>query len=272
MTPSSVTNVDSTSFLMGVPPAACALRRRAGDRQDPPGPPYWLWRQVARKAADAAGRLGDGDLAPLVMGSPAGAGLDAVDASGPLLGAEAGGGEDRVPAVRGDGQVLRQAAAGEGLVVVLDDLHWAGRPSVLLLRHLVRQWEAGGARVLVLATYRDTDAVPGNALGDLLPDLVAEPATERLRLRGLVVDAVGAYLGLVSGGEDPDLLPPRPVAVGMPGAAGGGLDRGTGVPGGGRVHDGGRVGAGRARPARPARPRQAWLSRSSPLGPLPVRP
>jgi predicted ATPase len=34
---------------------------------------------------------------------------------------------------------LRAAAGRGGLVVVLDDAHWADAPSLLLLRHLVRE-------------------------------------------------------------------------------------------------------------------------------------
>ena len=41
------------------------------------------------------------------------------------------------------------------LVVVLDDLHWADKPSLLLLQHLAR--ELARMRILVVGTYRDTD-------------------------------------------------------------------------------------------------------------------
>ena len=42
------------------------------------------------------------------------------------------------------------------LLLVLDDLHWADRPSLLLLRHLARV--AGEGRLLILGAYRATDA------------------------------------------------------------------------------------------------------------------
>jgi predicted ATPase len=34
--------------------------------------------------------------------------------------------------------VLRNLSAREPVVLVLDDLHWAGRPTLLLLRHLLK--------------------------------------------------------------------------------------------------------------------------------------
>jgi DNA-binding SARP family transcriptional activator/tetratricopeptide (TPR) repeat protein len=68
------------------------------------------------------------------------------------------------------------------LLVVVDDLHWADRSTLLLLRHLVRQGEA--ARILFLASYRETEATSGNALADLLGDLRRERIGERLRMEG----------------------------------------------------------------------------------------
>ena len=42
------------------------------------------------------------------------------------------------------------------VLLVLEDAHWADAPTLLLLRHLARA--AGGARLLLLATFRDTEA------------------------------------------------------------------------------------------------------------------
>ena len=41
------------------------------------------------------------------------------------------------------------------LLVVLDDLHWADKPTLLLLTHVAR--ELARTRILVVGTYRDTD-------------------------------------------------------------------------------------------------------------------
>ena len=52
-------------------------------------------------------------------------------------------------------QFMRRLGEQAPLVVVLEDLHWADRPTLQLLQHLAR--ELVSSRVLVIATYRDTD-------------------------------------------------------------------------------------------------------------------
>src|SRR5260221_6622564 len=51
--------------------------------------------------------------------------------------------------------LLAAASAEAPVLLVLDDLHWADRPTILLLRHLVRAPEP--AALLLVGTYRDTD-------------------------------------------------------------------------------------------------------------------
>ena len=50
---------------------------------------------------------------------------------------------------------LADASAASPLVLVLEDLHWATRPTIELLRHVLGSDHA--SRVLVIATYRDSD-------------------------------------------------------------------------------------------------------------------
>jgi DNA-binding SARP family transcriptional activator/tetratricopeptide (TPR) repeat protein len=85
---------------------------------------------------------------------------------------------------------LYELSAKAPLLVVVDDLHWADRSTLLLLRHLVRQGER--ARILVLACYRETEASSGNALADLLADLRRERIGERLRVEGFSFPEVAA--------------------------------------------------------------------------------
>jgi len=68
------------------------------------------------------------------------------------------------------------------VVLVLDDLHWADKPTVALLRHLVGRAEP--MRVLVAATYRDNEVAAGHPLNDLLAQPLS-PAAERITLTGL---------------------------------------------------------------------------------------
>ena len=95
---------------------------------------------------------------------------------------------------------LVAAAEPGGLVLVLDDLHWAGKPTLLLLRHLLRSPDA--ARVLVIGTYRDTDLDRTHPLGELLADLRREPGVERLALSGLTGEEVEAFLAALDEHDD----------------------------------------------------------------------
>src|SRR5262245_53383268 len=78
---------------------------------------------------------------------------------------------------------LAAVARPSGLVVVLDDLHWADRPSLKLLEFVTG--DLADARLLVVATYRDTEVQPDDAVSSMLSRLVREPSTRRLAVGGL---------------------------------------------------------------------------------------
>ena len=87
------------------------------------------------------------------------------------------------------------------VLLVLEDAHWADVPTLSLLRHLGR---AGGrARVLLLATFRETEA--GDALSDALADLRRSEDVVRLRLEGLTGEEVAEFVRQASGGDGADL-------------------------------------------------------------------
>ncbi|MEX1102650.1 MAG: hypothetical protein WED87_00265, partial [Dehalococcoidia bacterium] len=90
------------------------------------------------------------------------------------------------------GATLAAISESEPLVLLLDDLHWADRPTLLLLKHVIRSPEA--ARLLVIGTYRDTDLHRGHRLSDVLGDLRREHLFERVLLRGLAEENVGAIV------------------------------------------------------------------------------
>jgi DNA-binding SARP family transcriptional activator len=95
-------------------------------------------------------------------------------------------------------QFLRAAAASTPTVVVLDDLHAADEPSLLLLQFLARELE--GMRLLVLAAYRDVDPVLQRPLAALQANLAGGPGIARLRLRGLDEDDIDEYVELTAAG------------------------------------------------------------------------
>ena len=67
--------------------------------------------------------------------------------------------------------VLAAAARRAPLLLVIEDAHWADAPTFDLLRHLARA--TTDARILVLATFRDTEADVSPELADVLADLRA---------------------------------------------------------------------------------------------------
>lgn len=157
-------------------------------------PAFWPWVQVLRRALDAG------------VIDPRGLGLRTADLAAlvPEI-------RDRVPdvpeppAVTPEQARFRQfdavttvltaAADDRPLVIVLDDLHWADTPSLLLLQFLARAMER--ARLLVVATFRDT-ALP-RRFGSVLGALAREPVVRRIGLEGLGPREVGRFVGQVAG-------------------------------------------------------------------------
>ncbi|MEX1255884.1 MAG: protein kinase [Dehalococcoidia bacterium] len=99
---------------------------------------------------------------------------------------------------------VRAMAKRSPLILALDDLHWADKPTLLLLQHLVR--ELSHMRVLVVGTYRDTDLVRGHPLSEALATLNRGAGFQRVVLRGLARDEVAGYIRGVANVE-----PARPV-------------------------------------------------------------
>ncbi len=89
-------------------------------------------------------------------------------------------------------ELFAVTAANAPTVVVLDDLHWADKPTLLLLSHVMQRHDA--AQLLVVGTYRETELARTHPLADLLADLRRDVSVERIRLRGLDVDDVADLL------------------------------------------------------------------------------
>ncbi len=92
--------------------------------------------------------------------------------------------------------LLAVASQERPIVLVLEDLHWAGTPELLVLKHLVRSVEP--MRLLVIGTYRDTDLARTHPLAATLADLRREAGVERISLGGLDDAAVGALVAAVA--------------------------------------------------------------------------
>jgi class 3 adenylate cyclase/tetratricopeptide (TPR) repeat protein len=79
--------------------------------------------------------------------------------------------------------LFAEAAADSPILLVLDDLHWADKPTLLLLQHLAKASDT--MALLVIGTYRDTDLGAGHPLVDVLADLRRETGVDRIALAGL---------------------------------------------------------------------------------------
>jgi YVTN family beta-propeller protein len=91
---------------------------------------------------------------------------------------------------------LRATAEANPLVVVLDDLHAADEPSLLLLRFLARELEQ--SRLLIVAAYRDVDPTLSDPLSTAVIELAREPITRTLVLTGLDRPAVAQFIELTT--------------------------------------------------------------------------
>jgi len=99
---------------------------------------------------------------------------------------------------------LKRASENRPLLLVLDDLHWADKPTLLLLLFVTR--EIADSRIAVIGTYRETEVRAGHPLADVLPSLRRERVFERVLLRGLHEEDVRTLVAALSGGAAPGAL------------------------------------------------------------------
>ena len=122
--------------------------------------------------------------------------------------AQAGAAEALHPGVTGDaGARLRlfddidAAVSGRvPLLLVIDDLHWADRGTLLLASFLLRSARPGP--IQVIGTYRDTELGRHSPLTGALADLQRDGALDRIGLRGLGEDDVAALARSLLGSDE----------------------------------------------------------------------
>ena len=171
-------------------------------------PAYWPWVQALRayvRGTDAATlreQVSSGaadlvqilpELRDLLGDLPAGSTADPEEARFRLFDAAC--------------EFMRNACRERPIVLVLEDLHAADIPSLLMLRFVRR--ELGSIRLLVVCTFRDVDPVPGEELRQVLAEVGREPVATRLTLRGLTESEVSEYLELAAS----ELASPRLAAA-----------------------------------------------------------
>jgi DNA-binding CsgD family transcriptional regulator/tetratricopeptide (TPR) repeat protein len=85
------------------------------------------------------------------------------------------------------------------LLMVVEDGHWADGPTLLLLRHLGRA--AADARMLLLVTFRDTEAEISDDFAEALVDLRRSEDVYRMHLGGLTDDEIAEFVRRAAGLE-----------------------------------------------------------------------
>ena len=161
-------------------------------------PPYWPWVQAIRSYVR--------DKEPDGLRSEMGAGAEDIAEIVSDV-------RERLPGLRTPPQLepeqarlrlfdsitafLRTSSQRRPLVLVLDDLHWADHPTLLLLEFVAR--ELSGSRLLLVGTYRDVELSRRHPLSLTLGELTRERLFQRVLLRGLRQEDVGRFIELVSG-------------------------------------------------------------------------
>ncbi len=85
------------------------------------------------------------------------------------------------------------------LVLVLDDLHWADRPTLAMLGHIARS--SREQRFLIIGTYRDVEVASGHPLKEAVAALRRDATVERIALRGLTASDIAELVDIVAGSE-----------------------------------------------------------------------
>ncbi len=95
--------------------------------------------------------------------------------------------------------LLSSVGVDQPVVLVLDDLQWADRGSLLVLRHLANSDVP--MRLLVVGTYRETELAHAHALVETLAALRRQEGVTRIELGGLDDTGVAALMEAAAGYE-----------------------------------------------------------------------
>jgi hypothetical protein len=160
-------------------------------------PPYWPWMQALRgflRETDAAVTrelLGTAaaDIAQMLPE------LRATLPESPAPPAESD--SARFQLFDSTSSFVRGIAERAATIIVLDDLHAADTPSILLLRFVATQ--LNGMRVVLVGTFRDVELTPDHPLTTGLTELGREPITHLITLGGLAEDMAGKLIESTAG-------------------------------------------------------------------------
>jgi predicted ATPase/DNA-binding winged helix-turn-helix (wHTH) protein len=167
------------------------LRGRCHDSDNTPD--FWLWRQIVQTYVQ--------DCQPSTLREVMGAGIGDLAVLAPML-------HQRIPSIPlplgskpqearfrcfdSFTTFIKNAAAKQPLLIILDDLQWADTPSLQLLQFLA--YELREARVLILCTCRDNGLARHHPLKQTLGELSRSEIYQRLTLQGFSIREIIAYI------------------------------------------------------------------------------
>ncbi len=172
--------------------------------EDEGAPAYWPWVQVIRAHAserapdELAAEMGAGasDIAQVV--SEIRERLPSLPPAPPAEPEHA-----RFRLFDSVARFLRGASRERPMVLVLDDLHSADRPSLLLLAFVAR--EAGDAALMIVGTYRSGE-IEERGVADAIAAVARQPAATTLHLAGLSPEDVGRLIEMTAGAAPRDAV------------------------------------------------------------------
>ncbi|MGH2694369.1 MAG: ATP-binding protein [Actinomycetota bacterium] len=99
---------------------------------------------------------------------------------------------------------LKRTSVTQPLVLILEDLHAADAPSLLLLQFVAG--DISESRMLILGTYRDVEVTKDHQLVVALPEIARAQGTTRLALAGLNEADVARFIEAIAGIKPSDEL------------------------------------------------------------------
>ena len=113
--------------------------------------------------------------------------------------------QERRYLLHGCGEFIDRAARVQPLLLVYEDLHWAGESTCRLLRRLAERLRE--SPVLMIGTYRDTDLDAGQPFAETMRELIRERLAEDIPLKRLGATDVAALLeGRAQQAPPPELV------------------------------------------------------------------
>jgi len=164
-------------------------------------PPFWPWLQILRNLQLADDSLG---LSPAAIFED----LAATDKkqqgrSSSLLTSDIG--SEQFLLFSKIANVLAQYSTENTLILVIDDMHWADKSSLLLLNHICRRLSQQA--ILIIGTYRDIEITRKHPLFESLGEISRLANLARIALKGLSEEDVYGFIeNTVSETLSPEIL------------------------------------------------------------------